>query len=419
MRMLQEISLFKCQVLKPMPLLSLVAKTEGSVQQLNLTECYDLDTGSLSTLCGRLPHAKQLVFSRCGVDDTVLRVIGKTCLSLKSIFLTGCSRITPEGLLCLGSCISLEGISFPATTNDEALVHLSKHLLYLLVANMAGARHVTGVGIASLVLKCSLLRTLNISDCRAIDDTAFCMKELEPVAPAEPTAPEGAEVPETVAEPPPQPSTSSSSIIIPLMPAPEESINHPIECPPVQHASYSQCPPMVPPPIWSLRILNAQCVPLTDTAITSIAKHCPGLVNIDLSHNGLVTDVGVSVLSRRCPLLATVVLQQCTQITDVALHHLAVARADFSIMTTVMETSRLRESTTAAESLNEDGVCRMKMVDVFGCALVTTAGVLELIGKRPIEHINCSQAIQTALQEIPGYPQVLNGAKVFSVRSNF
>ena len=72
-----------------------------------------------------------------------------------------------------------------------------------------------------------------------------------------------------------------------------------------------------------------ECVLITDTSISQLSAHCPGLESLSLSHCELITDEGIKQLGQASSArtkLTVLELDNCPLITDRALDHLLPCR---------------------------------------------------------------------------------------------
>ncbi|KAK1313278.1 F-box/LRR-repeat protein 12 [Acorus calamus] len=59
---------------------------------------------------------------------------------------------------------------------------------------------------------------------------------------------------------------------------------------------------------------------VTDVGIKALAKSCPGLESVNLSHCTLISDAGIDALSRGCPGICAMVLSSCLGVTGTGFH---------------------------------------------------------------------------------------------------
>lgn len=109
-------------------------------------------TTALADALNKLPILQSIILDGCQVTSAGLRAIGSSCMSLKELSLSKCSRVTDEALSCL----------------------VSKHK-DLRKLDITCCRNITLLSIASIVNSCASLTSLKMESCTLVPREAFVL----------------------------------------------------------------------------------------------------------------------------------------------------------------------------------------------------------------------------------------------------
>lgn len=150
----------------------------------------------------------------------------------------------------------------------------------------------------------------------------------------------------------------------------------------------------------ALRILSLQCLPITDTALAAIGRSCPNLVSIDLSRNANVSDNGITSLVHGCTLLATIIVPWCTLLTDNALTSIGSSSASgLLVLPTYLN------------------IIELRALDIFGCELISSQAVLDLLRARRVLDLNCEQDIIYQLAGFEAHQAIIRATSIHCSRT--
>ncbi|GIK51677.1 MAG: hypothetical protein HPKKFMNG_02464 [Planctomycetes bacterium] len=141
-----------------------------ALNALTLRDCPRIGDAAIVPLCRACP-LRVLSLSGCvGVTDRGLEAIAK-CRGLTNLGLDGLASVTGKALRALHELTDLTGLSLAGTALDDAGLQLLGKLPKLKTLILSGCLKVTDEGLVGLS-NCATLRHLQLDGCRALSDEA-------------------------------------------------------------------------------------------------------------------------------------------------------------------------------------------------------------------------------------------------------
>jgi len=175
---LQSLDLTGCRFITAFGLQNVI-RSCSSLIELCLSGCPALCDKTIATVFryNNPPHIRSLSVRRCDLHDYGLSTLASYCPTLQRLDIRSCGLITASGyyaliqrvpsitMLSCGRCIG---------TDDMALRHIGQGFGSSLTdINLEMCWRVTSKGVAELARCCTQLRSLNLSSCTLVDDTAL------------------------------------------------------------------------------------------------------------------------------------------------------------------------------------------------------------------------------------------------------
>jgi len=201
---LRRLSLFECQKVTDAGLRT-IARCCPSLQSLDLTRCRgfsalglqsvirsctalsDLFVSGCPALCDKTistvfrynnpPHIRCLSIRRCDIHDYGLSTLASYCPTLQKLDVRCCGLLTAAGYYALVQRVpSIDVLSCGRCigTDDLALRYIGQGFgASLTELNLAMCWRVSSRGVAEIARHCKQLRSLNLSSCTLVDDSAL------------------------------------------------------------------------------------------------------------------------------------------------------------------------------------------------------------------------------------------------------
>jgi len=175
---LQSLDLTGCRFISAFGLQNVI-RSCSSLIELCLSGCPALCDKTIATVFryNNPPHIRSLAVRRCDIHDHGLSAIASYCPTLQRLDVRSCGLLTASGFYALiqrvpsittlscGRCIG---------TDDKALKYIGQGFgASLTDINLEMCWRVTSKGVEELARCCRQLRSLNLSSCTAVNDTAL------------------------------------------------------------------------------------------------------------------------------------------------------------------------------------------------------------------------------------------------------
>ncbi|XP_046846048.1 F-box/LRR-repeat protein 7-like [Xenia sp. Carnegie-2017] len=156
-----------------------VANNCNSLRELSISDCHKVRDFSLKEISRYCSALRYLSLMRCSVTDTGIKLIAKGCCNLRYLNVRGCTGVTDVGVVYVAqNCLKLRSLDVgKCEITNTTLSALGIHCPQLKRLSIKGCRHLTDVGIRSVVAQCCLLHYLNVEDCSITLDTYDFIQE--------------------------------------------------------------------------------------------------------------------------------------------------------------------------------------------------------------------------------------------------
>jgi F-box and leucine-rich repeat protein 2/20 len=238
-----------------------------------------------------IPLLRSIYLSNCtGMTDRGVLTIVKGCSHLQLIDLTRCISVTDRAVAALSQrCPKLQSINLtrcPLIT-DVSLRNIAKGCVQLVSINLECC-NITDHGIAALVQRCRLLKSVNLMNCENITD--LCLDSLA----------KGVNL---------------------------TSLN-------LEHCNITDIGLLaLALGCYSLQFLNlSHCRNITDYGMDVIANGCTALESVVLSNCEQISDASLISLSRMCPKLKSINMQSCINVSDAGVICLAKGCVELQVV---------------------------------------------------------------------------------------
>ena len=314
---LQRISLARCLHFSFKTMQKFFQFPLASLTSINLSRCATQVNDEIVTEIAQHfnTRLKSLDLTRCpDVTDVGVETLSKYCVSLKSLLLFGCTRLSNFSFF--NSIPRLTSLQTLSLSRCSSMSDDSSHLLHLLNS-------------------CSQLTNLNLCRCRKISNQSFSLAALAPsisnlmkldlscIA-----------------------SLSDASARAILEKTPLLDTLYLVDCSFLSNDTISIVAENCGERLEKLYISN--CGLVSDIGILSVALHCSNLKVLNVSRCNLVTSLSISSIAIHCKKLNTLYLAQCENISGRIVKLLKensenLLSLDFSSTTGQIETDSLPE----------------------------------------------------------------------------
>ncbi|XP_048578083.1 F-box/LRR-repeat protein 20 isoform X2 [Nematostella vectensis] len=149
---------------------------------------------------------------------------------------------------------------------------------------------------------------------------------------------------------------------------------------------------------------SKRCHAVTDTSLTHVANHCPGLQRLNLTGKSLITNRGLGAIARSCGDLEQLFLSGCSRVSDRGVRTLASKCPKLEKLS-LSNCLRLTDKSLSAISRK---CSSLKTLDLSGCVKITDRGIKAL--SRYSEHLTDINLKDTTGISIEGIELLARGA---------
>ncbi|XP_065846785.1 uncharacterized protein [Oscarella lobularis] len=303
----------KCLLLEQLSLHSCARLTDKGVTEvgLHLTRLTHLNLNSLEF-----------------VSDRCIATVAQNNPRLQSIHLDFSENVTDVGVIPLATnCTQLREMHLRLcfALSDRSLTSIAHHCPLLEVLVLFGSDGVTDVGVELVARHCSRLRLLEVSASRSVTDRSLlCISECLPCV-------EHLRFRQChrITHVGVLAIVEKCSALITFLVQECSSIGKGLH-----HAEIVPGDSVVANVSSGLQLLHLSgCQYLNDFCVSSIARRCPNLLELDVSLCSMLSDDGIAAVSKHCSRLITLKLHWCVCLTDKILYSLGKNCQELRLLT--------------------------------------------------------------------------------------